>query len=1054
MFLSKLKSSFLESHYLIDPKWQTLLGIVDYSTIWAILFAFYSFSDARLSLKGNLIAMVACTVCILISACLLQSSLLGVKIFRVLAPVTILFSLYFTHYVKFSHLPQLVAFYHALVGIGAWCIEILNIYNHFDHGLKMSLIDKTITILGTVVACVTITGSFVAAAKLHGISIPSFLSRSQESNLLLSLLAFEVFLMPLCCYLSTTEGLFICSMILGSIAALAFGFVLINAIDGSNMPVMMSMLNATSGITTLAAGVSLENTLLITIGAYIAATGTVLSKVMCNGMNRTLTSLLLEPMLRGSEPIQLSVKGMEACDRVMMRGSKLNEIYVLDLVQELYAAESILIVPGYGLATAKAHFALGQLIKELKRYGKRVGVVIHPVAGRMPGHLNVLLAEASVPYDLVHELTDITTSQWDLCLVIGANDIVNPSALEEGNPAYGMPLVKVWEADRTVIIKRSLATGFAGLQNPLFYYPGTSMLFKDAKETLLDLCGTLQSVFGPPITKADEIDDSYRKAIKDFQRKIERQAKLSESQSPAKVLSVGVLAEYGEEFLLPLTNVNMADIDTMGVEVIVLKEHYKHYREDIDGIRTLKIAETMRELLTSSDVILCVDINDISEIDFTLLKPVQMLVFNSLSMSHTVKHREAYEKSSAVTIDMAKVPRHTAAQPFDIRSAAANLRGYRAIISAFYTFDGFAFSATTASASLDAAVVLVIGCGIAGLQAIRASKSLGALVFGHDTRLAAKAEVESLGARFISLSSESVQTADGYAKEMTDDFYAKQKKMLEEFLPYVDVVVLTAQLPNKPSPQLISKELVAKMKPSSLIVDMGINSPATIQSTGWGGNCELSTYDSICTSENNVRIVAYKDYALHSPLTMRTIQSYTYMNLIKQIIHDDIFAQGELNIKKSLLLQAMTPGSVSPMEAPRTAITSTAKANNIIKEEVNSIDDKNVNLAKNAVIIILVMLALLTLGSMNFIRSLHSLGMGLVIGTAVVWVVNPKLHTPLMSFTNAISGIIVIGSFSFLQRESFIYMVLAQVSVICNLINICGGFYITTRMLSVFEAST
>lgn len=1052
MFLSKLKSSFLESYYLIDPKWQTLISIADYSAIWAILFAFYSFSDPRLSCKGNMVAIIACSVCISLTAALLPESL-GVKIFHVTGPVTIMASLYFTHYVKFSHLPQLVAFYHALVGMGAWAIEILNIYSHFDHGLKMGFIDKTITIVGTIIACITITGSLVAAAKLHGLDVPRPLSVHGESNLLLGLISFLICLIPLCCYLSTSQGLFISSLIMGSVAALSFGFLLINAIDGSNMPVMMSLLNATSGITTLAAGVSLENTLLITIGAYIAATGTILSQVMCKGMNRTLTSLLIEPLFRVERCVQYREKENEASDRFIRIANEFQQIYTFDLLQELYKADSILIVPGYGLATAKAHFVLGNLINHLTAYDRKVGVVIHPVAGRMPGHLNVLLAEASVPYSLVYDLDAIKTNEWDLALVIGANDIVNPSALEPGSQSYGMPLVTVWECKKTVVIKRSMATGFAGINNPLFHYPATSMLFKDAKEALVDIEGSLQSIFGTR-SKLSHVRDTgaYKKFIEDIKRKNERSARKVENQTNEAALSVGLILENSENFLLPVTNVNINEIARMNVSIAVTKECFNEYVDLLTGFPNIKVAKDMNELLKASNVIICAGVKEITSIDFKSLNDKQLLVYDSQSNHHTAAHAEVYENSGAVAIDMARVPRHTAAQAFDLRSASANLRGYRALLSAFYTFDGFAFSATTASASLDSAVVLVVGCGIAGLQAIRASKSLGATVFGHDSRVAAKSEVESLGAQFISLTNESRQTANGYALEMSDAFKAKQGDMLVEFLPFVDVLILTAQLPNKPSPQLIPSDLVRLMKPTSVIVDLGINTPQVAESSGWGGNCELSKYDSIHQTAEGQRIIAYKDFAMHSPAMFETIKSHTYTSLIKQILHDRIFDKDKnLTINSSQLLQAMTATPINLMEQPKIELIQEKHAKES-KIEVVTSDEFTFTL--NLMFIIGFLTILVSVANIHIVRSLNSLGMGLIIGSAVVWVVNPKLHTPLMSFTNAISGIIVVGSFSFLQRESFIYMVLAQLSIICNLINLVGGFYITTRMLSVFDAST
>lgn len=376
--------------------------------------------------------------------------------------------------VAMTAMPQLVAILHSFVGVAAVLVGYAN-YLQPDTtllGTEVTLHQLEIFI-GVFIGAVTFTGSVVAFGKLQGLigSKPLLLPGRHLLNLgiLIATVVLGFGFMGIGIWNGLTA--------LGAMTVLAsaLGMHLVAAIGGADMPVVISMLNSYSGWTAAAAGFMLSNDLLIITGALVGSSGAILSYIMCKAMNRSFISVILGGFGTGTGTAATTDE----------TGGEVQTTTVEATVEWLKAARSVIIVPGYGMAVAQAQYPIAELAKELRKQGVQVRFGIHPVAGRLPGHMNVLLAEANVPYDVVLEMDEINQDfpETDVVLVIGANDTVNPSALEVPNsPIAGMPVLEVWKAHTVVVMKRSLASGYAGVDNPLFYKPNTHMLFGDARK--------------------------------------------------------------------------------------------------------------------------------------------------------------------------------------------------------------------------------------------------------------------------------------------------------------------------------------------------------------------------------------------------------------------------------------------------------------------------------------------------------------------------------------------------------------------------------------------
>ncbi|MBX2846869.1 MAG: Re/Si-specific NAD(P)(+) transhydrogenase subunit beta [Acidiferrobacterales bacterium] len=378
--------------------------------------------------------------------------------------------------VEMTQMPELVAILHSFVGMAA---VLVGYASYLDPNLHLvgaaATIHSVEVYLGILIGAVTFTGSVVAFGKLSGRvgSKPLLLPNRHMINL--GMLIACIFIGSW--FLGAGHGAGTFWLIVMTLIAFAFGVHMVMAIGGADMPVVISMLNSYSGWAAAATGFMLSNDLLIVVGALVGSSGAILSYIMCRAMNRNFVSVIMGGF------------GTTAGDGDAEEGEQGEAVPISaeEVAQMVGDAKEVVIVPGYGMAVANAQHPVSDLTKMLKDKGVNVRFAIHPVAGRMPGHMNVLLAEANVPYDLVLEMDEINDElgDVDVVIVIGANDIVNPAALENPNsPIAGMPVLEVWNAKTVIVSKRSMATGYAGVENPLFFKENTRMLFGDAKDSV------------------------------------------------------------------------------------------------------------------------------------------------------------------------------------------------------------------------------------------------------------------------------------------------------------------------------------------------------------------------------------------------------------------------------------------------------------------------------------------------------------------------------------------------------------------------------------------
>jgi NAD(P) transhydrogenase subunit beta len=400
--------------------------------------------------------------------------------------------LYAAKVVKMTQMPELVALMHSLVGLAACLVGYAS---YVDTSVQFQGAEKVIheveIYIGILIGAVTFSGSLVAFGKLNGkIGGKPLLLPARHWLNLLALLVVIAYGREFVMAETVADGLV--PLIVMTLIALLFGVHMVMAIGGADMPVVVSMLNSYSGWAAAATGFMLGNDLLIVTGALVGSSGAILSYIMCNAMNRNFISVIAGGF-GGGAPAKSAGAGAGAAAEPQ---GEVVAVSAADTAELLREAKSVVIVPGYGMAVAQAQHTVNDITKTLRDKGTNVRFAIHPVAGRMPGHMNVLLAEAKVPYDIVLEMDEINEDfpDTDVAIVIGANDIVNPAAQDDPtSPIAGMPVLEVWKAKTSIVMKRSMASGYAGVDNPLFYKDNNRMLFGDAKKMLDEVLGALRA---------------------------------------------------------------------------------------------------------------------------------------------------------------------------------------------------------------------------------------------------------------------------------------------------------------------------------------------------------------------------------------------------------------------------------------------------------------------------------------------------------------------------------------------------------------------------------
>ena len=388
--------------------------------------------------------------------------------------------IYIANQVKMTEMPQLVAILHSFVGLAAVLVGLSNHFIHWNDPHGVDWIHKVEVFLGILIGGYTFAGSVVAFGKLDGriSSKPLILPNRHVLNVGLGVYS----LLMMVWYVLVGAAWGTLPLVLVVAVSCVLGWHMVMAIGGADMPVVVSMLNSYSGWAAAAIGFLIPNDLLIVTGALVGSSGAILSYIMCAAMNRSFASVILGGFGQSAS----TSSSIQSADGESVERSH-NTTSAEETANWLVESDEVIVIPGYGMAVAQAQHSVREICEALKEKGIRMRFAIHPVAGRLPGHMNVLLAEAKVPYDIVLEMDEINEEFPDTStvLVIGANDIVNPSALDdESSPIYGMPVLECWKAQHTVILKRSMGTGYSGVDNPLFYLDNSAMLFGDAKTSV------------------------------------------------------------------------------------------------------------------------------------------------------------------------------------------------------------------------------------------------------------------------------------------------------------------------------------------------------------------------------------------------------------------------------------------------------------------------------------------------------------------------------------------------------------------------------------------
>lgn len=935
---------------------------------------------------------------------------------------------------KMISMPQLVAALHCFVGLAASLVGLARAYYVTDSDHEPWKMEFFEIFVGIFIGLITFVGSVIAWGKLEGkIRSQPMLICGRFRHVLHGLILVAVAI--LCIVYIASRG-WKSPIYLMGILALYLGFSLIMAIGGADMPVVISMLNSYSGWATSANGFMLNNGLLIIVGALVGSSGAILSYIMCKAMNRSFFSVISggfgATLFNPSETMAQGVQIETSADEV---------------ARELMGAKTVVIVPGYGMAVAKAQHVISAMSKTLRSHKIKVRYCIHPVAGRLPGHMNVLLAEANVPYESVFEMDHINKDfeNTDIVLVVGANDIVNPDAIENpSSPIAGMPVCEVWKARRTVVFKRGTGTGYAGVDNPLFTMANTRMLFGSADSTLNAILAKLSA-------PAHDRDLSFSSEEAD-PREIEIEL-MSQTY-----MSLGVLREVKTlERRVAVTPGTVRLFRKQGFDVQIERgAGLAAGFTDSEYLSAGAHLGTAQEILSSSQVLLKVAAPQFNETlgrdEADCLDRVTLLIcYLKPAENQDLMNRLAkYPELTVVSMDC--VPRITRAQKLDSISSMSSLAGYRAVVEALNCFSRCPRPQVTAAGSSQPAKVFVIGAGVAGLAAISYCKSIGCIVKAYDTRPAAREQVESFGAEFLEVNCKEDGTGvGGYARQMSSAFLEAQLQMTRKVAKSCDILITTALIPGKPAPVLIPADIVREMRPGSVIVDLAAE---------MGGNCELTQpNEAFADPTSGVVIIGYTDLVSRIATQSSEMYAGNLSNCLEELggaghYHinlDDEIARAIVVINKGMVTWSPNPVLNLASQIPDQREHSSPDLQPSTRQLAYS------KKLRSVLYVLTLFVAFLVLGATGqlFLEKFGLFILAIFVGYMVVWRVTPALHTPLMSVTNAISGIVVIGAMLSLENADKDLLLdatsgIAVFAVFFASINITGGFYVTARMLQMF----
>jgi NAD(P) transhydrogenase alpha subunit len=853
-----------------------------------------------------------------------------------------------------------------------------------------------------------------------------------------------------------------------AVIASIYGFVFVMAIGGGDMPVSISFLNSLSGFSTSCAGFMMSNKALVVSGAFVGCSGIILTMVMCRAMNRSIQNVLVGNFGEGTSGAKKQAK--KATGMVKQASAE-------DVVDSLTSARSVIIVPGYGMAVAKAQHSIAEMATRLRGRGINVRFAIHPVAGRLPGHMNVLLAEAHVPYDIIFSMDDINADfpNTDVALIIGANDTVNPAAqTDPDSPIAGMPVLEVWKARQTFVMKRSLNVGYAGVDNPLFVEPNNAMYLGDAKSSvdkLLALLGHKGDLSTTTKQASDMTDVEEGARAEKVDIVDEFTAKIPSLQEAATV-KLGVVKEVDEgEKRVSIVPETVKKMLQRGILVVVEEGagDGAGFSNEAYGKAGAKIVSDAQTVFNKTDIVVKITYPTINPT--TKKHEIDMAGKGKTIISfvgpRTDDGKALLEKASAAGVNLLAVdaiPRISRAQSLDVLSSQAKIAGYRAVVEAANVYQRFLNGEITAAGSFPASNILVIGAGVAGLAAIGTASNMGAVVRAFDTRLETKDQVESLGGDFLVLDfgdSDDGGDAGGYAKVMSDEFYKKEMELFRKQAKDCQIIITTAAIPGRPAPKLIMKDAVDEMQPGTVIVDLA---GAT------GGNCELTKPGETYVYDNRVTIIGTTDLISRMAWQASSMYSNNMSNLMELLCPKP--KEGEtLSLVLDFndpVIRAMTcvkdgtvtwppPESVIATsahpkangESPKLE-ASKAKKDSILSKRV--LDMTSVGELALLVVIAAFMGIVAAYAPVTFVSQLLYFILSGFLGYFLIWNVEPALFSPLMSTSNSLSGVVILGGILMASSpKGSASNVLGCSAIAVAAINVFGGFAVSYRMLLMFK---